>query len=176
MKNVIRAADFPPRSRIPQPRLTLSVQRGMRASDAPSRIQIIRFARAALECDAEITVRLVNEIEGRQLNCDYRHKDYPTNVLSFTYQTAPVVQGDLVLCAPVVTREAVTQGKTGIAHYAHLIVHGVLHLQGYDHDNEADVALMEAREIEIMNGLGFANPYILETAVERSSVAVPRIL
>jgi conserved hypothetical protein TIGR00043 len=136
----------------------------MRASDAPSRTQIIQFARAALERDAEITIRIVNEAEGRQLNHDYRHKDYATNVLSFVYETAPVVLGDLVLCAPVVTREAQEQGKSAMAHYAHLIVHGVLHLQGYDHENNADAAVMEAREIEIVTGLGFANPYL-----ERSS-------
>lgn len=164
MKNVTKPSEPSPRSRIPQPRLSLSVQRAMRASDAPSRTQIIQFARAALERDAEITIRIVNEAEGRQLNHDYRHKDYATNVLSFVYETAPVVLGDLVLCAPVVTREAQEQGKSAMAHYAHLIVHGVLHLQGYDHENNADAAVMEAREIEIVTGLGFANPYL-----ERSS-------
>lgn len=164
MKNVTKPSEPSPRSRIPQPRLSLSVQRAMRASDAPSRTQIIQFARAALERDAEIAIRIVNEAEGRQLNHDYRHKDYATNVLSFVYETAPVVLGDLVLCAPVVTREAQEQGKSAMAHYAHLIVHGVLHLQGYDHENDADAAVMEAREIEIVTGLGFANPYL-----ERSS-------
>lgn len=160
MKNVTKPSEPSPRSRIPQPRLSLSVQRAMRATDAPSRTQIIQFARAALERDAEITIRIVNEAEGRQLNHDYRHKDYATNVLSFVYETAPVVLGDLVLCAPVVTREAREQDKSAIAHYAHLIVHGVLHLQGYDHENDADAAVMEAREIEIVTGLGFANPYL----------------
>ncbi|ARU30375.1 rRNA maturation RNase YbeY [Sulfuriferula sp. AH1] len=160
MKNVIKPSEPSPRSRVPQPRLSLSVQRAMRATDAPSRTQIIQFARAALERDAEITIRIVNEAEGRQLNRDYRHKDYATNVLSFVYETAPVVLGDLVLCAPVVTREALEQDKSAIAHYAHLIVHGVLHLQGYDHENDADAAVMEAREIEIVTGLGFANPYL----------------
>ena len=160
MKNVTKPSEPSPRSRIPQPRLSLSVQRAMRATDAPSRTQIIQFARAALERDAEITIRIVNEAEGRQLNHDYRHKDYATNVLSFVYETAPVVLGDLVLCAPVVTREAQEQDKSAIAHYAHLIVHGVLHLQGYDHENDADAAVMEAREIEIVTGLGFANPYL----------------
>lgn len=160
MKNVIKPSEPSPRSRVPQPRLSLSVQRAMRAPDAPSRTQIIQFARAALERDAEITIRIVNETEGRQLNHDYRHKDYATNVLSFVYETAPVVLGDLVLCAPVVTREALEQDKSAIAHYAHLIVHGVLHLQGYDHENDADAAVMEAREIEIVTGLGFANPYL----------------
>ena len=151
---------------MPRPRLTVSVQRGTRASDAPSRAQIIQFVRAALTCDAQITVRIVNEMEGRQLNYHYRHKDYATNVLSFPYQAAPEVQGDLVLCAPVVTREARAQGKASIAHYAHLIVHGLLHLQGYDHEIEAAASLMEAREIEIITGLGFTNPYILGTELQ----------
>jgi probable rRNA maturation factor len=159
MKNVIKPAEPSPRSPVPHPRLTVSVQRAMRAADAPSRTQIIKFVRAALERDAEITLRIVNEVEGRQLNDDYRHKDYATNVLSFVYETAPVVLGDLVLCAPVVTREAQEQGKSALAHYAHLIVHGVLHLHGYDHENEADAAQMEAREIAIVTGLGFADPY-----------------
>ena len=151
---------------MPQPRLIVSVQRGTRPSDAPSRAQIIQFVRAALACDAQITIRIVNEAEGCQLNYHYRHKDYATNVLSFAYQAAPDVQGDLVLCAPVVTREARAQGKTSIAHYAHLIVHGVLHLQGYDHEIEAEANLMEAKEIQIITGLGFTNPYILETELQ----------
>lgn len=165
MKNVTKPADPPPRRSTPAPHLAVSVQRGMRAPDAPSRNQIIRYVRAALDGDADITVRIVNETEGCKLNSDYRHKNYATNVLSFVYETEPAIQGDLVLCAPVVTREAAAQGKTAQAHYAHLIVHGVLHVQGYDHENEADAALMEAREIHIVTGLGFANPY-LETELQ----------
>lgn len=165
MKNAIKPSDFPSGQRATRPRLTLSVQRGMRAADAPSRLEIIRYARAALECDAEITVRIVNENEGRQLNYDYRHKDYATNVLSFVYRHDVSVHGDLVLCAPVVTREAQAQGKSAAAHYAHLIVHGILHLQGYDHELEADAVLMETRETDIVTGLGFANPY-LETELQ----------
>ncbi len=160
MKNVTKPSEPPPRSRIPLPRLTISVQRAMRANDAPSRIQIIQFARAAIERDAEITIRIVNEAEGQQLNRDFRHKDYATNVLSFVYETSPIVHGDLVLCAPVVSREALEQGKSSLAHYAHLIVHGVLHLHGYDHENEADAALMETQEIKIVTRLGFTNPYL----------------
>ncbi len=125
----------------------------------------MRYVRAALECDGEITVRIVNEKEGRQLNCDYRHKDYATNVLSFVYRHDVAVCGDLVLCAPVISREALAQGKSVTAHYAHLVVHGVLHLQGYDHEHEADAVLMEARETDIVTGLGFANPY-LETELQ----------
>ncbi|WP_306308290.1 rRNA maturation RNase YbeY [Sulfuriferula multivorans] len=136
------------------------MQRAVRATDAPSRAQIMQFARAALERDAELTIRLVNEQEGRALNHDYRGRDYATNVLSFVYASTPVISGDLVLCAPVVSREAQQQGKPIIAHYAHLIVHGVLHLHGMDHQNDADAQAMEARETEIITGLGFANPYL----------------
>ena len=148
-----------------RPQLVLSVQRGTRAADAPTRREISRYVRAALECDGEITVRIVNETEGRQLNYDYRHKDYATNVLSFAYRHDAIVHGDLVLCAPVVSREALAQGKSATAHYAHLVVHGVLHLQGYDHEHETDAALMEARETHIVTGLGFADPY-LETELQ----------
>ena len=115
-------------------------------------------ARAALTCDAEITVRFVDEIEGRSLNRDYRGKDYATNVLSFIYSSTPV-QGDLVICAPVVAREAQDQGKAIDAHYAHLIVHGALHLQGFDHEVEAEAQAMEARETEIVIKLGYPDPY-----------------
>ncbi len=120
----------------------------------------MRFVRAALERDAELTIRLVNEQEGRALNRDYRGRDYATNVLSFVYASTPVVSGDLVLCAPVVSREALQQGKPALAHYAHLIVHGVLHLHGMGHENDADAHAMEARETEIITGLGFADPYL----------------
>ena len=160
MKSATKPAEPSPRSRPARPRLVLSVQRAVRATDAPSRARIMQFARAALERDAELTIRLVNEQEGRALNHDYRGRDYATNVLSFVYASTPVINGDLVLCAPVVSREAQQQGKPIIAHYAHLIVHGVLHLHGMDHQNDADAQAMEAREIEIITGLGFANPYL----------------
>lgn len=120
----------------------------------------MRFVRAALERDAEITIRLVNEQEGRALNRDYRGRDYATNVLSFVYASTPAISGDLVVCAPVVSREALQQGKSALAHYAHLIVHGVLHLHGLDHENDADAQAMEARETEIITRLGFADPYL----------------
>ncbi len=160
MKSATKPAEPSPRSRLAPPRLTLSVQRAVRAIDAPSRAQIMQFARAALERDAELTIRLVNEQEGRALNHDYRGRDYATNVLSFVYASNPVISGDLVLCAPVVSREAQQQGKLIIAHYAHLIVHGVLHLHGMDHENDDDAQAMEARETEIITRLGFANPYL----------------
>ena len=109
---------------------------------------------------AEITVRVVDAEEGRQLNRDYRHKDYATNVLTFDYSGAPVLAADLVLCAPVVAREAAELGRPLAEHYAHLLVHGALHAQGWDHEtSEADAEAMEARETAILAGLGFADPY-----------------
>ena len=145
-------------------RLNLSVQYACNAPDLPLRPQIRGWVRAALDVDGarggQITVRLVDADEGRELNRGYRDKDYATNVLSFAYETEPVVCGDLVVCAPVVAREAGEQGKTLIAHYAHLIVHGILHLQGYDHETGADEARqMEDKERAILATLDFGDPY-----------------
>ena len=121
---------------------------------------VTRCIRHALAVDAEITVRIVGEEEGRELNKAYRQKDYATNVLTFDYAQAPVVMADLVLCAPVVAQEAREQGKTLAAHYAHLLVHGALHAQGWDHEtSKADAEEMEAYEVEILAGLGVKNPY-----------------
>ena len=106
------------------------------------------------------TVRIVDPIEARALNHDYRHKDYATNILTFDYATEPVVCADLVLCADVVAQEAGTQNKSLQAHYAHLLVHGTLHAQGWDHEtSEADAEAMEAQEIAILARLGIDNPY-----------------
>ena len=108
-------------------------------------------------------MRFVDADEARRLNRDYRHRDYATNVLSFPYAREPVVCGDLVLCAPVVAREAAEQGKPLEAHYAHLIVHGLLHLQGYDHETSArQAAEMESRERRVLHALGYPDPYAME--------------
>ena len=124
------------------------------------RHKVARWIRHALALDAEITVRIVGENEGRQLNRDYRQKDYATNVLTFDYAQEPVVSADLVLCAPVVAREAAEQNKTLAEHYAHLLVHGALHAQGWDHEtSDQDAQEMEAYETDILRGLGFADPY-----------------
>lgn len=124
------------------------------------RHKVVRWIRHALAVDAEITVRIVDAEEGQQLNHDFRQKDYATNVLTFDYQQEPTVQADLVLCAPVVEREAREQNKTLEEHYAHLLVHGTLHAQGWDHEtSEEDADEMEAYETDIMVELGFADPY-----------------
>lgn len=142
-----------------KPELSLSVQYAADGEGIPTRAQVRRWVRAALEQYAEITVRFVDEAEGRELNRDYRGKDYATNVLSFVYEAEPV-QGDLVVCVPVVAREAQEQRKTLEAHYAHLVIHGALHLQGYDHENDTDAVVMESRESEIVTKLGYPDPYL----------------
>jgi probable rRNA maturation factor len=147
------------------PELSLSLQFAPLADAAPHRSslprhKVARWIRHALERDGEITVRVVDRDEGQALNRDYRKKDYATNVLTFDYTQEPVVTADLVLCAPVVATEAIEQKKGLEAHYAHLIVHGVLHAQGWDHETSlADAQAMEAREVAILAGLGFGSPY-----------------
>ena len=147
-------------TRAARPTLQLSLQ----FADARHRAhlprhKVIRWMRAALEAPAEITVRIVDADEGQSLNRDYRQKDYATNVLTFDYAHEPIVVADLILCAPVVEREARDEGKTLEAHYAHLLVHGTLHAQGYDHEAEDEAEVMEARESEVMLALGFDDPY-----------------
>ena len=141
------------------PRLALDVQKAVRPRQLPARAQVLKWAQAALENDARITVRIVGQAEARTLNRSFRGKDYATNVLTFDYQHQPEVVADLILCAPVVADEARRQKITLVAHYAHLLVHGALHAQGHDHENDADAALMEGHEREIVMGLGFDDPY-----------------
>lgn len=141
------------------PVFTLSVQYATNAEGLPARALVRRWVRAALAVDAAVTVRFVDAIEGRALNAEYRGKDYATNVLTFVYDDESPRAGDVVLCAPVVRREADAQGKTLAAHYAHLVVHGMLHLQGFDHERPADAKVMEARESAILVRLGIPDPY-----------------
>ncbi len=143
-----------------RPELTLSLQ----FADASHRAhlprhKVARWIRAALAAPGEITVRIVGAEEGQALNRDFRGKDYATNVLTFDYSHAPVVSADLILCAPVVEAEAREQKITLEAHYAHLLVHGSLHAQGHDHEEEAEAQAMEAEETAILAGLGIADPY-----------------
>ncbi|MCL2636107.1 MAG: rRNA maturation RNase YbeY [Betaproteobacteria bacterium] len=140
-------------------RLNLSVQYACRRDGLPVRADFLRWARAALPGGGEIVIRLVDVDEGQALNRDYRGKDTATNVLSFPYDHEPVVRGDLVICPAVVAREAAEQNKPAAAHYAHLTVHGMLHLQGWDHDNDADAQAMEDKEREILAALGYPDPY-----------------
>ncbi len=144
--------------------LTLSLQWGNLPDAALHRAalprhKVARWLRHALASEAEITVRIVDAPEGQALNRDYRKKNYATNVLTFDYTLEHLVTADLVLCAPVVAKEAKDQGKTLEAHYAHLIVHGALHAQGWDHALDEDAQVMELREAEILARLGFENPY-----------------
>jgi probable rRNA maturation factor len=137
----------------------LTVQYATRSSRVPARAQLRRWARAATERDAQVTLRLVGKAEGRRLNRDFRGRDYATNVLTFAYADTDPLSGDIVLCAPVVAEEARAQGKTAQAHFAHLVVHGLLHLQGYDHQSARQARIMEARETEIVVRLGYPDPY-----------------
>ncbi len=148
-------------SRVARPPLALSLQfADPRHRAQLPRHRVARWVRHALERPAEITVRIVDEDEGRALNRDFRGKDYATNVLTFDYAQEPLVQADLILCAPVVAREAREQRVAVADHYAHLLVHGTLHAQGWDHEtSEADAEAMEARETEILLGLGLKDPY-----------------
>jgi len=145
-----------------QKTFSLTVQYAAENADPahlPSRPQFRRWVDSTLEQQAEITLRIVDEQEGRMLNHDYRGKDYATNVLTFVYDDTKPLSGDIVLCAAVVEREAREQQKNLLAHYAHLTVHGVLHLQGYDHIEDDEAAVMEQKETAILEKLGFDNPY-----------------
>ncbi|MDX9995592.1 MAG: rRNA maturation RNase YbeY [Rhodocyclaceae bacterium] len=144
-------------------RLELHLAVQYAASDArlPDRAQVRRWAAAAQEKPLGVTVRFVGAAEGRALNRDFRGKDYATNVLSFVYEEGAAASGDLVICLPVVAREAKAQGKPFKAHMAHMVVHGMLHLQGYDHETgPREAARMEARERAILARFGIPDPYL----------------
>lgn len=143
------------------PRLALAIQRASRAAHIPSDRVLRRWAKSALRGPASVTVRYVGEAEGRRLNREFRGKDRATNVLSFAYRRRPLA-GDIVICAPVVAREARAQMKQVRAHHAHLLVHGLLHLKGLDHENEREARAMETRERSILARLGFPDPYARE--------------
>jgi probable rRNA maturation factor len=145
------------------PNLNLSVQFVSNQEGLPTRTQFKKWVKATLRVDTEVTIRVVDEEEGRMLNSTYRGKDYATNVLTFPLTEMPHLIGDIIICAPVVEAEAHAQNKSIEAHYAHLTVHGVLHLHGYDHITEPQAELMESLEVTILRKLGYANPYrILE--------------
>lgn len=157
--------------RLHAPRLALSVQYGVRGAGLPVPSTLRRWARSALERDAEVTLRFVGEREGRRLNAGFRGKDYATNVLTFVYdavvnerqrgrrRNAAPLAGDIVLCVPVIRREAAAAQRSLRAHCAHLVVHGMLHLQGHDHQDDAQATAMESRERLLLARLGYPDPY-----------------
>jgi probable rRNA maturation factor len=143
----------------PDRKLSMAVQYASAARNLPTRAQLRRWVLAALQRDVSMTLRIVDEAEGRKLNKSYRGKDYATNVLTFVYDDAGSLYGDVVICAPVAEKEAHEQHKDLMAHYAHLAIHGALHLQGYDHENDADAEAMETLETAIMLKLKCTDPY-----------------
>ena len=140
--------------------LWMDVQNVSTLAGIPSAAQFKKWARKAIDVNAEITLRIVDEAEGRELNKAYRGKDYATNVLTFPLMETPLIMADIVICAPVVAKEAKEQNKTLEAHFAHLIIHGVLHAHGYDHEVPAQAELMESIETQTLTNLGYANPYV----------------
>lgn len=146
-------------SKATKPRVALTVQYASRRSNLPTLARLRRWTDAACERDLLVTLRIVNEVEGRSLNLTYRGGDHATNVLTFAYSEDSPLSGDIVLCAPVVVREARAQGKPIMAHYAHLVIHGMLHLQDYDHKKKSDARRMETKETALVTALGFDDPY-----------------
>ena len=135
---------------------SLSVQYASTAGNLPTLPHFRKWVGTSLQAPAKITIRIVDEEEGRNLNRDYRGRDYATNVLTFVYGES---EGDIVICAPVLMKEALEQKKPLESHYAHMTVHGTLHLQGYDHESDGEAAIMESLETAIMAKLGYADPY-----------------
>jgi probable rRNA maturation factor len=156
-----RSTPLPARSGPSAPRLSLAVQYAVAATTLPTATALRRWVRAALARDAAVTIRFVGRREGRRLNATFRGRDYATNVLTFVYDDAKPLAGDLVLCVPVLRAEARAQRKPAADHCAHLVVHGMLHLQGYDHDTDRKARRMEARETALLAALGIADPYAL---------------
>jgi probable rRNA maturation factor len=142
-------------------KLSLTVQYASSAKHMPSRHQFRRWVQAALQHDVQITLRIVDENEARYLNKSFRAKDYATNVLTFVYDNESPLYGDIVICAAVAAKEARKQHKNLLEYYAHLTIHAVLHLQGYEHEEESEAAAMEALETAIMRKLRYADPYKL---------------
>ena len=149
--------------------IILDLQLATEATDIPSEAALKRYLDAAIspfQAEAEVTIRIVDAAESQQLNFDYRHKDKPTNVLSFPFQAPAGIElpllGDIVICVQVVAQEALEQNKALEAHWAHMVVHGCLHLLGFDHINDTDAEEMEAEEVQILQELGFSDPYSID--------------
>lgn len=146
-------------SKVLPPAVSLAVQYASAAPNLPTRPQFRRWFRAALQQNVRVTLRIVDEAEGRELNKNFRGKDYATNVLTFVYDDTEPLSGDVIICAPVVEKEASVQHKELMAHYAHMTIHAALHLQGYDHEQDDDAAQMEALETRLMLKLRYPDPY-----------------
>jgi probable rRNA maturation factor len=143
-------------------KLIISIQDMVHKKPILKKTQCLKWLSPIIDKNAEITIRIVDNDESINLNNIYRKKKYPTNVLSFLVDDEVHLIGDIVLCAPVIEKEALEQSKKLEAHYAHLIIHGALHLYGYDHENKKDADIMEAKEIKILTKLGYKNPYLIE--------------
>jgi probable rRNA maturation factor len=147
--------------KLPMSNLNITIQFASTHQHLPSKSQLRKWAKAALRVDTDVTIRIVDAQEALELNSQYRGKDYATNVLTFPLSEEPHLMGDIIICAPVVAAEASAQNKDLMAHYAHLTVHGMLHLCGFDHETEPQAELMESIEIQILAKLGYANPYLI---------------
>jgi probable rRNA maturation factor len=143
-------------------KLIIAIQDMVHKKPVLKKTQCLKWLLPIVDKNAEITIRIVDNDESINLNNIYRKKKSPTNVLSFLVDDEVSLIGDIVLCAPVIQKEALEQSKKLEAHYAHLIIHGALHLYGYDHENKKDADIMEAKEIKILTKLGYKNPYLIE--------------
>ena len=150
-----------------QSKPVISIQDMVHKKSILKKTECLKWLVPVIDKNAEITIRIVDSEESKSLNTMYRKKNYSTNVLSFLIDDTSHLIGDIVLCAPVIEKEAFEQAKSIEAHYAHLIIHGALHLYGYDHENKKDADMMESKEIKILSGLGFKNPYLIEESKSR---------